>query len=234
MTDSKNMYNMFNIDDYDVFIFDFDGTIINTEPYHFKAYLKSFQDLGVDFNFDLDFQKYCKMLHNIDRTEFNSVLNKYTIDYVKLYEQKSKNFLELIKNDFEQKINKFIGNCDVFLKKLKARNKELVMVTNSSIVSINNFKKFVPELELFDKIYTKEDFVKKKPDPECYLKVQEIYASQNKRMIAFEDSFQGFHALSFATQMKQMFIDPYNYYYSEFIKGHYENVNFIKSYDCFE
>lgn len=46
MTDSKNIYY---IDDYDVFVFDFDGTIINTEPYHFKAYLKSFQDLGVDF-----------------------------------------------------------------------------------------------------------------------------------------------------------------------------------------
>ena len=231
MTDLKNIYN---IDDYDVFIFDFDGTILNTEPYHFKAYLKSFQDLGVDFNFDLDFNKYCKMLHNIDRTEFNSVLNKYTIDYIKLYEQKSTNFLEIVKKDFGIKINKFIGNCDVFLKKLKERNKELVMVTNSSIVSINQFKKLVPELELFDKIYTKEDFMKKKPDPECYLKVQKIYASQNKRMIAFEDSFQGFHALSFATQMKQMFIDPYHYYYSGFIKEYYENVDVIKSYDCFE
>ena len=231
MTDSNNIYN---IDDYDVFIFDFDGTILNTEPYHFKAYLKTFKDLGVDFNFDLDFNKYCKMLHNIDKTEFNSVLNKYTIDYIKLYEKKSKHFLEVIKNDYGIKINKFIGNCDVFLKKLKERNKELVMVTNSSIVSINQFKKLVPELELFDKIYTKEDFIKKKPDPECYLKVQEIYAGQNKRMIAFEDSFQGFHALSFATQIKQMFIDPYNYYYSGFIEEHYENVNIIKSYDCFE
>ena len=150
MTDSKKIYN---IDDYDVFIFDFDGTILNTEPYHFKAYIKTFKDLGINFNFDLDFKKYCKMLHNIDKTEFNSVLNKYTIDYVKLYEQKSKNFLEIVKKDFGIKINKFIGNCDVFLKKLKERNKELIMVTNSSIISINQFKKLVPELELFDKIY---------------------------------------------------------------------------------
>ena len=227
-----NSNSIYNIDDYDIFIFDFDGTILNTEPYHFKAYLKTFKDINIDFNFDLDFNKYCKMLHNVDKTEFNSLLNKYTIDYIKLYEQKTKNFLEIIKNNFKIKKNKFIGNCDIFLKKLKEKNKELVIVTNSSNSSINYFKKIIPELELFDKIYTKEDFKQKKPNPECYLKIQEIY--KDKKMIAFEDSFQGFHALSFAKCIKQMFIDPYNYYYTGLIKEHYENVNLIQDYNCFE
>ena len=111
-----NSNSIYNIDDYDIFIFDFDGTILNTEPYHFKAYLKTFKDINIDFNFDLDFNKYCKMLHNVDKTEFNSLLNKYTIDYIKLYEQKTQNFLEIIKNDFKIKKNKFIGNCDIFKK----------------------------------------------------------------------------------------------------------------------
>ena len=34
----------YNIDDYDLFIFDFDGTIMNTEPYHYKTYLKAIKE----------------------------------------------------------------------------------------------------------------------------------------------------------------------------------------------
>ena len=215
----------YNIDDYDLFIFDFDGTILDTESYHYEAYMKTFKDLGK--NIELDIQNYFGLLHNIDKSHFYSFLKDLNIGtYDELHKIKSKNFLDIMNNT---KVD-YIGNIENFLNKLKSKNKELIIVTNSSEHTMNNLKKDYKLLNLFDKIYTKDNFTKKKPDPECYLKIQEIY--KGKRMIGFEDSYQGFHALSFAKSIKPFFICAENYYYNDTIRYNYE-VEIINNYDCF-
>ena len=151
------------------------------------------------------------MVHNIDKSNFHNFLKSNNINYDELYQKKSEYYKQNIINNHI----KYVGNIDIFLEKLKKKQKKLIMVTNSSIKSIDLLKISYPIINLFDKIYTKEDFTNKKPHPECYLKVQEIY--KNSRMIGFEDSYQGMHALSQALNIKPIHIRPKNYYYNDFI-----------------
>lgn len=215
----------YNIDDYDVFVFDFDGTIMDTEFLHYCAYMKAMKTYKHDL--ELDIQYYFKLIHNIDKTEFNYFLKTIGIhDFNELYKKKAENYLELINKNY---INS-IGNIEFFLQKIKEKDKISIIVTNSSIKSIEIFKDTYPILNYFDKIYTKEDFTKKKPDPECYLKMQNIY--QDKKLIGFEDSYQGFHALYQVKNITPFHISSKNYHYNDFIKNNY-NVNVIENYNCF-
>lgn len=216
----------YNIDDYDVFIFDFDGTIMDTEGFHYKSYLRALQSLDPKITLNQD--DFFRLVHDIDKTEFHKLLKKHEIfdDYDKLYQLKGEYYKENIIKNY---VN-YIGNIDNFLPKLKSRKKKIIMVTNSSINSINLFKTVYPILNLFDKIYTKEDFKEKKPHPECYLKVQEMY--KDCKMIGFEDSNVGMHSLSQAKLIKPIHIASPNYYYNERIKKEYD-VEVIHSYDCF-
>lgn len=215
----------YNIDDYDVFVFDFDGTIMDTEFFHYSAYIKAMKTYK--HNLELNIQDYFKLLHNIDRTEFNYFIKIIGINnFNELYKKKAENYQELIHKNY---INS-IGNIESFLQKIKEKNKISIIVTNSSIKSIQIFKNKYPIFNYFDKIYTKEDFTKKKPDPECYLKIQNMY--NNKKIVGFEDSYQGFHALYQAKNIVPFHISSKNYYYNEFIKNNYD-VNVIENYNCF-
>lgn len=217
--------NNFKIDDYDLFIFDFDGTILDTESNHYLSYMKTFKDLGK--NIEIDKQNFFGLVHNIDKTNFFNFLKEVGLDnYNELYKYKSKIFLEIM----DKARVSYIGNIEKFIDKIKNKNKEMIIVTNSSKQTMDNLKTKYSLLNLFDKIYTKDNFTKKKPDPECYLKIQDIY--KNKRMIGFEDSYQGFHALSFAKSIKPFFIKSNDYYYNDVIKNNYE-VEIIDNYDCF-
>ena len=216
---------MYKIDDFDVFIFDFDGTIMNTEHTHYFCWKKALQTCIPNFNISSD--EYFKHIHNIDTQTFkNYLLNNYNIThYDKIYKIKGKFYEE----EIEKRYHTFIDNFEMFLYRLSINNikKELVIVTNSSISSLNIFKDFYPQLSLF-KVYTKENFSKKKPDPECYQKMAEIY--KNKRIACFEDSLVGIHALSQVPEITPFQIKPTHYYYNDFIKENYK-VNIIKSYD---
>ena len=216
----------YNIDDYDVFIFDFDGTIMDTEGFHYKSYLEALQYF--ESNITLNQDDFFRLVHNIDKTEFHKLLKKHDIldSYDKLYQIKGEYYKENILKNYI----KYIGNIDKFLPKLKKKGKKIIMVTNSSINSINLFKSVYPIMNLFDEIYTKEDFKEKKPNPECYLKVQEMY--KDCRMIGFEDSNIGMYALTQANLIKPFHIVSPGYYYNDQI-GKKNNVEVINSYDCF-
>lgn len=216
----------YNIDDYDLFIFDFDGTIMDTECYHYKSYLSALKHYNENIN--LTINEFFKLVHNTDKTDFHKLLERYKIhNYEEFYAKKS----EFYKNNIiNNKIN-YIGNVDKFIKKLKNKNKKFIIVTNSSIKSLEVFKEMYPILNLFDKIFTKEDFNKKKPDPECYLKIQDLY--QSYKMIGFEDSNPGSCALSYATNIKPIHIKTPDYYYNDYIKNKY-NFEIIDNYDCFD
>ena len=67
----------YNINDYDLFVFDFDGTIMDTEKYHYYSYLKAYKEFNN--NIELDIKTYFKYLHNIDRSEYYNLLRSYNI-----------------------------------------------------------------------------------------------------------------------------------------------------------
>ena len=98
---------MFKIDDFDVFLFDFDGTIMNTEFTHYLSWKKVIQNYIPDFNISPD--EYFKHIHSIDTQTFKNYLqNNYNItNYDELYKKKGEFYKEEIEK-IEYNVNAVI------------------------------------------------------------------------------------------------------------------------------
>jgi D-arabinose 5-phosphate isomerase GutQ/beta-phosphoglucomutase-like phosphatase (HAD superfamily) len=218
-----------SLKDYDLFVFDFDGTIMDTEKFHYKAWINILQK-NVCKNIYFDYSTYIKNFHTIDTSNKKKyLLMKYNIqNYDTLYALKQKEYNKLI-NENEillvkgfEKIIEFIHN----------NNKKFVIVTNTSIKNINFFSEKYPIItKNVDRIYTKENFIKKKPHPECYLKVINDYP--NHKIIGFEDSLYGFHCLYQVNKIKPVYIYHEDYYYNEYIIKNYNNIIVCTDYNLY-
>lgn len=213
-----------NILSYDLFVFDFDGTTLDTEKYHCKAWCKAIEN-------DLTMNDYFKYFHSLDNKESSYFLNiKYDIkvnDFDNLYKLKQKIYNEMIQIENID----FIVGCYNFLEYLISNKKDFIIVTNTSINNINIFKEKYPILNKALKIYTKEDFFIKKPNPECYLKIVHHYKEIYKNIIAFEDSLPGIHALYQVSNITPVFINNNNYYYYNYIINNYRNIVIQENYN---
>lgn len=213
-----------NILHYDLFIFDFDGTLMDTENYHYKAWSNA-----ISFYFKktvifpvLDYEKY---FHSIEKNSAKNLLKyRYNIDnYDELYKIKQKNYLETIEAE-KDKLT-LIPGAEKFIKYLKDNNKKIIIVSNTRAEFIKFYVNHFPVLNLVDKIYTKECFMQIKPNPECYLKVAHEFKDLKK--IGFEDSMIGYHALYQVSDITPVFIDNKKYFYKDYIKNNYEKTIFL-------
>jgi arabinose-5-phosphate isomerase len=218
-----------SLNDYDLFVFDFDGTIMDTEKFHYKAWINILQT-HIDKNIYFDYSTYIKNFHTIDVSNKKKyLLMKYDIkDYDKLYELKQKEYNKLI----NQNELLLVNNFENIIEFIHNNNKKFVIVTNTSIKNINFFSEKYPIItKNVDKIYTKENFIKKKPHPECYLKVINDYP--NHKIIGFEDSLYGFHCLYQVDKIKPVYIYHDDYYYNEYIIKTYNNIIVSTDYNLY-
>ena len=99
--------------DLKLYVFDLDGTVINSEFYHYSAYKKQ-----VNF---LSYNEYQRIFHN-------SVIKKEFIKKYKICKkQKEKDFKELYKKNYS-----YVEGFLLFLNKLILEHKEICIVTHSS------------------------------------------------------------------------------------------------------
>ena len=63
-----------NLLDFELFIFDFDGTIMDTEKYHCKAWNKALSEYKKE-NIILEFTDYQKHFHNLDPNYIKNHIN---------------------------------------------------------------------------------------------------------------------------------------------------------------
>ncbi len=226
---------MIQVENYDLFIFDFDGTLINTEYFHYEAYI-----IALSHKINLSKEKikelmtyeiYCKFAHSLNIKDTQNYLYyhfQYPLeDFQELYNYKHKIYLELVEEN-QDKL-KYIDGVENLLKNIIQFHKDFVIVTNSSIKSIKYFMNLTKFhlLKNVKKIYSKEDFLNKKPHPECYLKVLHDF-SHLERKIGFEDSLRGFHSLyQLNHSIIPVFINQSDYFYFNTIKNEYLNTIFF-------
>jgi arabinose-5-phosphate isomerase len=214
---------------YDLFVFDFDGTIMDTEKFHYKAWINTLQT-HIHNSIFFNYMEYIKNFHTIDVSNKKKyLLLKYDIqNYDTLYELKQIEYNKLIN---ENEIS-LVNNFEKIINFIHENNKKFVIVTNTSIKNINFFSKKYPIItKNVDKIYTKENFIKKKPHPECYLKVINDYP--NHKIIGFEDSLYGFHCLYQVDKIKPVYIYHDDYYYNEYIIKTYNNIIVCNDYNLY-
>lgn len=165
-------------------VFDFDGTILDTETQHYNAFQELYQEHGS--NLPLEVWGECIGTHS----DFNPYeylerqINK-KLDHDKLREQKTERALALI---LEQQP---LPGIEDYLEAAKELGLKIGLASSSS-------RKWVEEhlgrsglMHHFEVIKTADDVTNVKPDPALYVEAVKALGVRPDEAIAFEDSVNG-------------------------------------------
>jgi beta-phosphoglucomutase len=176
------------------FIFDLDGVIVDTAKYHFLAWKKLANDLGIDFteeeNEQLKGVSRVKSLEKIlawgnktlSEKEFNAQMAKKNEDYLS----------HIAKMD-ESEILPDVPKVLNFL----SENKQPISLGSAS-KNARTILERVNLKERFDAIVDGNDVTKAKPDPEVFLIAAKQLNVAPENCIVFEDSVAGVEAANVA------------------------------------
>ncbi len=173
---------MNNFLDFDLYIFDFDGVIINSEYDHYKAYKYALESLNynIPFTWDIYIEKQ-HILKNGLKDYFKH------LSYEKIYNIKKKYIIDNINNI--HLINNFLSIYNI----LKDNNKNICIYTATDIKFFNIMKTkfpFLNDICILSSLNVKE----KKPHIEGYIKCINKFHSKNPLII--EDSPKNYYEIS--------------------------------------
>jgi len=172
-------------------IFDFDGVIVDTDPFHFHSWKNVLKNYNQNIKFN---QEDYNLIKGIGRS---MALNKLIqLKYI---------------NPIDSEINKILNNKNsIFLESIKSISKENLIpgvedfILNSKpfykvgIASASENASFILEkigiINLFDVVIDANTTDKKKPNPEVFFKCCEKLHLEPKNCIVFEDSLNGVSA----------------------------------------
>lgn len=172
------------------FIFDLDGVIVDTAKYHFLAWKKLANDLGIDFtehqNEQLKGVSRVKSLEKIldwggvslSEDAFQDQMNKKNTDYL--------SYIETMKED---EILVDVPKVLTFLKK-----EQQPIALGSASKNARKILKKVALYESFDSIVDGTNVSKAKPDPEVFLIAAKELNMAPNQCVVFEDSIAGVQA----------------------------------------
>ena len=197
-----------DIYEYELYIFDLDGTIIDSEYSHYLAYKNQMNNLT--------FTQYEEIFHSTSKEQFLNVnninKNKKDEDFKNIY----------IKN------KKYLDGFENFLNNLITKSKKICVVTNSSKERCEFIKQCHPKLNIIPIWITKDDVKYPKPNSDCYLKVLQKFDISAKDTVIFEDSYIGYLGLA-NLNINKVFICKNNYTHLSKIKNtvityNYDNI----------
>lgn len=179
------------------FIFDLDGVIVDTAKYHFLAWKKLANDLGIDFtehqNEQLKGVSRVKSLEKIldwggislSKDAFQDQMNKKNTDYL--------SYIETMKED------EILIDVPKVLDYLK--NEKQPLALGSASKNARKILKKVSLYDSFDAIVDGTNVTKAKPDPEVFLKAAEELEIHPEQCVVFEDSIAGVQAANKANMI---------------------------------
>lgn len=180
---------------YQLFMFDFDGLLVNTENLHYQAYRNMCAARGVDFNWD--FEKYCQYAH-YEAAGFREAifrdfpkLKESDSDWNILYEEKKAALIKLV----EEGKTEMMPGVESLLSTLQKHNINRCVVTHSPSNLIEAIRAQNKILDTIPHWITRENYNKPKPDSECYQTAIAKHAQENDKVIGFEDTPRGLRAL---------------------------------------
>jgi beta-phosphoglucomutase len=183
------------IQDYQLFLFDFDGLLVNSEELHFKAYQKVCASYGfvLDWTIDRYFQAahyHSEGLYQALNAQFPQLKEKGPAWDV-LYAKKQQAVLELAE---KEGVHMMPGAAEL-LQILNEKNIKRCVVTHSPDWMIKLFRRQNPILDTIPEWITRENYTHPKPHPECYEIAIKRLANKKDAIIGFEDTPRGLQAL---------------------------------------
>jgi len=184
-----------SIEDYQLYLFDFDGLLVDTEKIHWEAYRKMCANRGLEL--DWSFPKYCQAAHYgseaLKRNLYAHIpqLLKQEADWRVLYREKKEILLHLLR---EGSVSMMPGAAEL-LKTLEIEGVTRCVVTHSPEEQIQAIRDKHPILNTISVWLTREAYTHPKPHPECYLKAIDMLWKPGENVIGFEDTPRGLQAL---------------------------------------
>ncbi|PXV95617.1 beta-phosphoglucomutase [Lachnotalea glycerini] len=166
-------------------IFDFDGTIADTNSIHAKAFQMVFELLYID-NFHYEEymgRKTIEVFKDFFHTHNLNYSEDKIVQMVKLKQSLARELMLTQLVSYDGAIS--------FLKLLKQKGKILVLATSSSREGVSVGLKKLGIYEQFDYILTGDDVKMAKPDPEIFLKSLQLVNVKADEAVVIEDSLSG-------------------------------------------
>lgn len=172
------------------FIFDLDGVIVFTDKYHYQAWKKMADRIGVYFDETIN-----NRLRGVSRAEsLEIILEKHDgalskEEKTKLMEEKNDTYRSLLGQMTPADVTPDVRNT---LKKLREEGHKLAIGSSSK-----NAKFILEKVELtdaFDAISDGTNITHSKPDPEVFLKAAEYLKEVAANCVVVEDAYAGIDA----------------------------------------
>jgi beta-phosphoglucomutase len=177
------------------FIFDLDGVIVDTARYHYQAWQKLAQELGVDFT-----PEHNEQLKGVSRVRsLDIILELGNLEATQAQKnvwlhQKNQDYLSYLVNVDESEI---LPGVMAVLLHLKEKNQKIVL--GSASKNARPILEKTGILPLFDAIVDGNDVTNAKPDPEVFMQGAVKVGSTPLDCIVFEDSVAGVQAANIAS-----------------------------------
>jgi len=203
------------------FIFDLDGVIVDTAKYHFLAWKKIANELGIDFTLENN-----ELLKGVSRVRSLDIIlelgnveasqedkNKWLI-------QKNEDYLSYLVDMNETEI---LPGVMKVLKFLKEHNQPIAL--GSASKNARPILEKTGVLEYFDAIVDGNDVVNAKPDPEVFVHAARLLNVTNEDSIVFEDSVAGVQAANIAKMLSIGIGEETTLYEAEYIFKDFTEIN---------
>ncbi|MGX1023525.1 beta-phosphoglucomutase [Psychroflexus sp. MBR-150] len=172
------------------FIFDLDGVIVDTAKFHFLAWQKLANKIGIDFS-----EKENEQLKGVSRVKsLEKILswgNKTLSDqeFQRLMEEKNQDYLNYVQQMSKDDI---LPGVKSFLDELKSKHHPIAL--GSASKNAKTILKCVDLNDTFDAIVDGNEVTKAKPNPEVFLKAAKLLNTEPQDCFVFEDSIAGIKA----------------------------------------
>lgn len=176
------------------FIFDLDGVIVDTAKYHYLAWQKIANQLGIEFT--PEHNEELKGVSRVRSLELILQLGKIEAsqeDKDKWLTQKNEDYLSYL---VDMDDSELLAGVLPVLRYLKER-KQLIALGSAS----KNARPILEKtgiIHYFDAIVDGNDVSNAKPDPEVFLRAAELLNTTPENAIVFEDSVAGIQAANIA------------------------------------
>lgn len=164
-----------------VALFDFDGTLVDTEGQYTQFWGRTARTYRPDVP---------QLEYLIKGTTLTQIFDRYFPD--------PKWQAEITEglDEWEAQMDYTpVAGAEEFVADLKRHGVKCAIVTSSNQKKMDSVKRQRPEfLAMFDRILTSEDFAASKPAPDCYLRGAESFGADICECVVFEDAFNGLEA----------------------------------------
>lgn len=176
------------------YIFDLDGVIVDTAKYHYLAWKKLADQLGISFSKEQN--ELLKGVSRIRSLEIILELGGKTLsqeEFDACLMQKNEDYLAYINQMDESEI---LPDVVKTLDSIRERGGKIVL--GSASKNAQPILEKVGLLSYFDAIVDGNDVTKAKPDPEVFLLGAQRVQAQPHECVVFEDSVAGIQAANIA------------------------------------